>query len=580
MAVFKCKMCGGDLEVQKGESIGTCFYCGSRMTLPKVTDERIANLFNRANHFRRINEFDKAILAYENILNEVSTESEAHFGLFLSKFGVEYIEDPVSHERVPTCHRIQFDSILNDVDYLAAIENAPDTETKNIYNAEAQKINEIQRNILAISKKEEKFDVFICYKETNDSGARTQDSIIAQDLYYILLKEGFKVFFSKITLEDKLGQMYEPYIFAALNSSKIMLLIGTKIEYLNSVWVKNEWSRFLALIKNDKNRLIIPCYRDLDPYDLPEEISTFQSQDMSKIGFTQDLLRGVKKILENNYVKESTQSIQTGIVSPSVLTLLKRAKLFLEDNDFKSADEYFNKVLDLDPECAEAYFGRLMIEFKIVNIEDFEKQDEIIELEKMGNYIKALRFGDNAYKKRLTQINESIINRNKFLAKLPREVGSKYQGGIIFYILKEGDIGYETDQPHGLIVSLDNQSEAIEWCKEAFKETFLNKTMSHIGSGSNNTDIIVAKNGNSTSYAAGLANKFSFDGYSDWYLPSKDELNELYKVRDAILNLNYEVYWSSTECDKESAWGQNFIDGEQWVSVKKFKDSVRAIRKF
>ena len=77
---------------------------------------------------------------------------------------------------------------------------------------------------------------------------------MAQDLYYQLVQEGYKVFFSRITLEDKIGMAYEPYIFAALNSAKVMVVVGTKPEYFNAVWVKNEWSRFLKLIKSNKNK--------------------------------------------------------------------------------------------------------------------------------------------------------------------------------------------------------------------------------------------------------------------------------------------------------------------------------------
>ena len=61
MMIIKCKMCGGDIRMNAVETYGTCEHCGSTMTLPKVPDERKANLFNRANHFRRQNEFDKAI---------------------------------------------------------------------------------------------------------------------------------------------------------------------------------------------------------------------------------------------------------------------------------------------------------------------------------------------------------------------------------------------------------------------------------------------------------------------------------------------------------------------------------------
>mgnify|MGYP000004764029 FL=1 len=95
-----------------------------------------------------------------------------------------------------------------------------------------------KKGILEISQNEEPFDVFICYKETDEHGRRTHDSVLANDLYHQLTQEGFKVFFARITLEDKLGTAYEPYIFAALNSAKVMVVIGTKPEYFNAVWGK------------------------------------------------------------------------------------------------------------------------------------------------------------------------------------------------------------------------------------------------------------------------------------------------------------------------------------------------------
>ncbi len=71
----------------------------------------------------------------------------------------------------------------------------------------------------------------------------------------------------------------EPYIFAALNSARVMVVIGTRPEYYNAVWVKNEWSRYLALIKGGAKKVLIPAYRDMDPYDLPEEFSHLQAQE-------------------------------------------------------------------------------------------------------------------------------------------------------------------------------------------------------------------------------------------------------------------------------------------------------------
>lgn len=343
MSIFKCKMCGGELQINPGESVAVCEYCGTTQTLPKLDDDRRANLYDRANHFRRNNDFDKAAGIYEQILNEDKTDAEAYWSLVLCRYGIEYVEDPATHKRVPTVNRAQYTSIFDDEDYKAAIQYA-DAAQRVVYEAEAKVINEIQKGILEISQKEELFDVFICYKETDANGRRTPDSVLATDLYHQLTQEGFKVFFSRITLEDKLGTAYEPYIFAALNSAKVMVVLGTKPEYFNAVWVKNEWSRYLALIRGGAKKVLIPAYRDMDPYDLPEEFSHLQAQDMSKLGFMQDLIRGIKKLTEvDKPAAKETVVVQE--TAANTAPLLKRAFIFLEDGDWSSADEYCERCL-------------------------------------------------------------------------------------------------------------------------------------------------------------------------------------------------------------------------------------------
>ena len=397
--IIKCKMCGGDIDFIPGATYGTCEYCGSTSTIPQAEDENKLNRYNRANHFRRQCEFDKAVAAYEKILEQDDTDAEAHWGAVISRFGIEYVEDPATHQRIPTCHRVQVASILTDEDYLAAVENAPDEESRRIYQEEAARIAEIQKGILAISANEKPYDVFICYKETDENGQRTRDSQWAQDVYYGLTEQGLKVFFSRITLEDKLGQQYEPYIFAALNSAKVMVVIGSRPEYFNAVWVKNEWSRYLSLMKHDHKRLLIPCYRDMDPYDLPEELSMLQSQDMSKIGFMQDLLRGVQKVMQQptsapQVVRVETATVETN--APGVTSLLKRAALFLEDGDTASAREYYDRVLDIDPECAEAYMGKVCAETGCRKESDLGALNYCVDMR--GDWQKALRFASAAQK--------------------------------------------------------------------------------------------------------------------------------------------------------------------------------------
>ena len=412
MSVFKCKMCGGALEIQNNETVAVCEYCGTQQTLPRLDDDRRANLYDRANHLRRANEFDKAAGIYEQILNEDSADAEAYWSLVLCRYGIEYVEDPATHRRVPTVNRAQFTSIFDDADYQAALQHA-DAGQRAVYEEEAGTINEIQKGILAISQKEEPFDVFICYKETDSNGRRTPDSVLANDLYHQLTQEGFKVFFSRITLEDKLGTAYEPYIFAALNSAKVMVVLGTKPEYFNAVWVKNEWRRYLALIKSGAHKALIPAYKDMDPYDLPEEFSHLQAQDMSKLGFMQDLIRGIQKLMQ---VQEGPPVVQQSatVIAPETGTasLLRRAFLFLEDGDWHSADEYCEKVLDLAPECGEAYLGKLMAELGVSQKDALADCKE--PFDEKSNYQKILRFGDtglqNAVKEYVEHIKIRIEN--------------------------------------------------------------------------------------------------------------------------------------------------------------------------
>ena len=406
MAIIKCKMCGGDIELSPDKTFGTCEYCGSTMTLPKVSDDQRAALFNRGNHFRRSGEFDKALAIYENIVREDDTDAEAHWCCALCRFGIEYVEDPNTYEYLPTCHRASFDSILEDVDYLAALEHS-DGITRRQYQKDAAKIAEVQRGILATSQKEEPFDVFICYKETDDATKeRTRDSLDAQEIYYNLTQEGYRVFFSRITLEDKAGTEYEPYIFAALNSAKVMVAIGEKAEYFNAVWVKNEWSRFLSLMRKDRSKLLLPCYKNMDPYDLPEQLSVLQGYDMTRIGFMQDLIRGVKKVLAKNEPKETVretvvqQVVQQSTGGANLTAQLKRGNQALEDRDWAAADGFFDKALDMDAECAEAFFGKALAKAQCVNGEEFIQKRIVRDTPKSGE-LTSCNLSD-------TQIEETI----------------------------------------------------------------------------------------------------------------------------------------------------------------------------
>lgn len=384
MVELKCRICGGNLQITDKRSYATCESCGSTMTLPNMNDDKIVNLFNRGNHYCLQNEFDKAMATYENILAEDNTNAEAHWRLVLAKYGIEYVEEPNTHKRVPTCHRVRYESILADLDYKEALKYSQDNDARALYEREANQIAEIQKNILTVARNEKPYDIFICYKETDNNGQRTKDSVFAQDIYNQLVQANYNVFFSRITLEDKLGTEYEPFIFSALNSAKIMLVIGTTKENFEAVWVKNEWSRFLELLRKDRNKVIIPCYRDMDAYNLPDELSLFQAQDMNKIGFMQDLIHGISKIIEQKPKEQNTNN-NVVIEDPNRKQMkfennLLYARKCIEEQNWANAEKYYTLIREEFPKniIIEATFFSTVA--KVMNnntLDDYQKRNEL-----------------------------------------------------------------------------------------------------------------------------------------------------------------------------------------------------------
>lgn len=160
-------------------------------------------------------------------------------------------------------------------------------------------------------------------------------------------------------------------------------------------------------------------------------------------------------------------------------------------------------------------------------------------------------------------------------------LGATYQGGKVAYILGSGDPGYDANVQHGLIVTASNISDGLKWYNGSVVTT---STATGFGTGPSNTTTIISIQG-AGSYAAQLCEDLDQNGYTDWYLPSKDELNKLNANRTASGIGMTAYYWSSSEAASGTAWQQNFAgtatgSGTQAATNKSFANRVRAVRSF
>ena len=110
----------------------------------------------------------------------------------------------------------------------------------------------------------------------------------------------------------------------------------------------------------------------------------------------------------NNKSRNGAQRNDGKPAAPGVESLMKRAHLFLEDSDWQQAAEYFNKVLDIDPEYAPAYVGLLCVELKV---EEKHLGDNVAPISKHKHFQKALRFADDEYRATIEGYDEKIRER-------------------------------------------------------------------------------------------------------------------------------------------------------------------------
>ena len=401
METLSCACCGAPVETDEGQELVKCGYCGSLNSIPKSIKKR-RNMYEKANELRMQMEFAAAINAYEKILYLEEKEPEAYWGIVLSRYGIEYVKDAHTGEMIPTCHKAAYTSFLEDKDYKKALEYAS-PEKRLLWQKEGQKIDSILQNVLRAAGNEEPYDVFICYKETDEHKKRTKDSVYAREIYDALTREGFRVFYAPKSIDLGLG--YEPAIFSALHSAKLMFVIGTRPEYFDAVWVKNEWSRYLELIQKEENKVLIPVFQGIKPEkDLPEELRSFQAYNLDTLGYIHDLTDVAYKITGRQRAAQSSSGPQT-----DVREYVIRGNEAIKKQDWDLAREYFIAASELIPGESEAWWGMLRI-----STGDFavDLREPLLNEEEQKLYEKALKCADSRkkqiYEERIRQYKEDV----------------------------------------------------------------------------------------------------------------------------------------------------------------------------
>lgn len=276
ISMGKCGYCSRPQPlILKDIQTWKCEYCGTENIVEKdASSDLLENAITACANY----EFEEALEYYEEILRENPEHNQAIWGRLCCKYGIVYVEDESGHGAL-TCHK-QVDADIKDDDDYLILRKKRWFLNKPKFREDVKKISRIQNEIRQLKEKNtNNYDIFICYKQSAPEGITT-DSFDAEFLYYRLKKEGYRVFFAKKSLKNKAGVQYEAAIFNAISTAKVMIVFGSKPEYFTSTWVKSEWQRYLACVKeNTTRKVIIPLYKKMDASQLPEKIRDYQAVD-------------------------------------------------------------------------------------------------------------------------------------------------------------------------------------------------------------------------------------------------------------------------------------------------------------
>lgn len=378
-----CPNCGGTHLTEDDNKV-ICLSCRTHFEKERYDfgDDLLNAKFFDAIALRNRLDFDSSEEKLSEIIEKRKDNPDLYFHRLLAKLGVKYVDEDGNTLRKPTISRLQEQPISELNDYEQIFNNIKEDALKEEFTKKLLEIEKIRKRAYDVSKHVENYDIFISFKQrTEDGEGITADCEVAQTIYHYLTKNHYKVFFSKITLEEYSGEEYEPIIYHALQTSRMMLVIAAtpKKEYTNSPWVKNEWTRFHRFMKNEiektgkTERLLLPILangykaEDLTPplnhlQALTFDASFYPALDLKLNNyFAFDFDKEIKKNIHNVVVQKKEVSvsdisrktfsnIQNFSIESGLEKQLKIVDHYLKQKDYENAEGKLNIVIEKNPD--------------------------------------------------------------------------------------------------------------------------------------------------------------------------------------------------------------------------------------
>jgi len=406
-----CEICGGAEFVEKN-GVLVCIHCDANY--PKHIEEseeakearilRISRLDDAEKELRMSPpHFDIAEDKFLELIRQYPEWSVGYWGVVRAKYGIKYELD-MNGKAIPSCYKSNYEDFRNDTYFKKAIEFAEAEEIKVKYQSEADRIAQTCKEWRETASKFD-YDIFISFK-ASENGEETRDAREMQNLYTYLTEQGYKVFFSPVSMRSIVGKAdWDAYIFNALEKAKIMILYGSNVEYFTTTWIENEWTRYLRMVEcgmKNADSLIV-AYENFDANSLPRQLRKLQAINAGDRMFYITLTKRISEILTQKVVTTT----QTKKLAPQIEIIDGAIK-------HDKVDFFFNVTIPAALKQEEVVGHTLFISessalrniFAKALLQKFDGNRECFGTDE-PTFIKSMRQGDIAA--RLTNFSEGCV---------------------------------------------------------------------------------------------------------------------------------------------------------------------------